>query len=94
VVTEDAPVDGGVLGDHGSAVVAARLRAHLERIVRDAVSAARPPAFEDLPVDVVAAGIAGTALGVVTAWLTRDPLPPIETAADWVWRVLVGPLQV
>ncbi len=92
-IAENATVYRRVLGDHGSAVVAARLRVHLERIVRDAVAAAEPEAFADLPLDVVAAGIAGTALGVVTAWLSRNPLPPIETAADWVWRVLIGPAE-
>lgn len=79
-----------VLGEHGSTVVSARLRRRVERIVSDAIGA-DSPAFVGLPVDVVAAGIAGTALGVITAWISRDPLPPVEVAADWLWRVLTGP---
>ncbi|MCR2784837.1 MULTISPECIES: TetR/AcrR family transcriptional regulator [unclassified Microbacterium] len=80
-----------VLGDHGSALVAARLRARIELTVRDTVGLAHPDVFADLPIDVVGAGIAGTALGVITAWVSRDPLPPVEMAAYWLWRVLVGP---
>ncbi|WP_460774394.1 TetR/AcrR family transcriptional regulator [Microbacterium sp. GXF7504] len=80
-----------VLGEHGSTVVTARLRRHVERIVSELITAVDSPAFTGVPVDVVAAGIAGTALGVITAWISRDPLPPLEEAADWLWRVLTGP---
>jgi AcrR family transcriptional regulator len=86
----NAPLYRRVLGEHGSAVVAARLRRRVERIVSDALGA-DSPAFAGMPVDVVAAGIAGTTLGVITAWLSRDPLPPVAVAADWLWRVLTGP---
>ena len=80
-----------VLGEHGSSVVTARLRRHVERIVSETIDATGTPAFRGVPLDVVAAGIAGTALGVITAWISRDPLPPLEEAADWLWRVLTGP---
>lgn len=78
-----------VLGDHGSAVIAARLRHRIELIVRDAVHASQDTVFIGLPLDVVAAGIAGSVLGVITAWLNRDPLPPVEEATMWIWRVLL-----
>lgn len=90
-IAENATLYRRVLGDHGSALVAARLRGQIERAVRDAVAAAKPDAFAALPLDVVAGGIAGTALGVITAWLARDPVPPIDIAADWLWVLLVGP---
>ena len=80
-----------MLGSPGSAVVAARLRRRIETIVSDGVVKSGTRAFEGLPLDVVAAGIAGSALGVIEAWLARDPRPPAATAADWVWRVLLGP---
>ncbi|MFT4212279.1 MAG: TetR/AcrR family transcriptional regulator [Microbacterium sp.] len=80
-----------VLGEHGSAVVTARLRRRVERIVSDAVGATDAPAFDGIPLDVVAAGLAGTAIGVITAWLALEPLPPVDVAADWLWRVLTGP---
>jgi len=80
-----------VLGSPGSAVVTARLRRRIELIAGDAVVRSGTRVFEGLPLDVVAAGIAGSALGVIEAWLARDSRPPAATAADWVWRVLIGP---
>ena len=76
---------------HGSAVVMARLRSRIELIVREGVTRSGTRAFEGLPLDVVGAGIAGSALGVIQAWLEREPRPPADTAAEWVWRVLLGP---
>ena len=88
---ENADLYRRVLGAPGSAVVAARLRRRIEMIVSDGVVKSGTRAFEGLPLDVVAAGIAGSALGVIEAWLARDPRPPAAIAAVWVWRVLLGP---
>ncbi|WP_234660931.1 TetR/AcrR family transcriptional regulator [Agromyces marinus] len=88
---ENAEVYRRVLGPHGSAVVMARLRGRLEAIVQEGITRSGTPAFEGLPLDVVSAGIAGSALGVIEAWLAREPRPSVAVAADWVWRVLLGP---
>ncbi len=80
-----------VLGERGSSVAAARLRSRLEAAARDGVVASGTTAFEGLPLDVVGAGIAGSAIAVIETWLAREPRPPVETAAGWVWRVLIGP---
>lgn len=90
-IAENASLYRRVLGEHGSTVVEARLRNRIELIVHEGIARTETSAFADLPLDVVAAGIAGSALGVVTAWLAREPLPPIDVAATWVWRVLIGP---
>lgn len=90
-LAENAEVYRRVLGATGSAVVMARLRTRLEKIVIQGISANETPAFANLPVDVVAAGIAGSALGVIESWLSRDPLPSVAIATDWVWRILLGP---
>ncbi|AOS64020.1 TetR/AcrR family transcriptional regulator [Actinoalloteichus hymeniacidonis] len=89
-IAANAAVYRRVLGEHGSTLIAARLRQRVETIVRETVGAAGSAARTDLPVDVVAAGIAGSALGVITAWIARDPLPLPSVAADWLWRVLLG----
>jgi hypothetical protein len=47
--------------------------------------------FGDLPQDVVAAGVAGSVLGVLGVWLEREPRPSPDVAAVWIWRVLLGP---
>lgn len=83
-----------VLGDHGSAAVAAHLRARIRSLVTDAVAQTGAPGFGGMPVDVLAAGLTGSALGVIEAWLARDPLPPVVTAVDWVWQVLMGPVSI
>lgn len=81
-----------VLGEHGSVVVVARLRARLEAIVTDGIARSEGAGiFADLPRDVVAAGVAGSVLGVLSVWLAREPRPAPEVAADWLWRVLLGP---
>lgn len=88
---ENAEVYRRVLGPQGSAIVMARLRARIESLVQEGIAKSGTPAYEGLPLDVVGAGIAGAALGVIEAWLARDPRPPVATAADWLWRVLLGP---
>jgi AcrR family transcriptional regulator len=82
-----------VLGDHGSAVAVARLRSRLEDVVGEGIArSSAPGVFGDLPKDVVAAGIAGSVLGVLGVWLQRDPRPTPHVAAEWLWRVLLGPV--
>ncbi|WP_430645037.1 TetR/AcrR family transcriptional regulator [Agromyces sp. GXS1127] len=88
---ENAEVYRRELGPHGSAVVMARLRGRLDSIVQEGITRSGTPAFEGVPLDIVGAGITGLALGVIEAWLARDPRPPVSTAADWVWRMLLGP---
>lgn len=80
-----------VLGEHGSAVATARLRQRVERLVRDEIARSGTRAFGDLPLDVAAAGITGSVLGVIGAWLERPKRPKPAVAADWVWRVILGP---
>jgi AcrR family transcriptional regulator len=90
---ENAELYRRVLGASGSTAVATRLRERIRAIALDAITNAGAPGFEGLPFDVLAAGIAGSALGVIEAWLARDPLPPASVASDWVWRVLIGPVR-
>lgn len=90
-IDANAAVYRHALGDRGSAVVMARLRTRIEEIVTDAVGRATENVFEGVPIDIVAAGIAGSALGVIEAWLDREPRPPVDTAVEWLWRVLLGP---
>jgi AcrR family transcriptional regulator len=83
-----------VLGERGSSVASARLRARFASAASAGVLESGSTAFEGVPLDVVGAGIAGSVLAVIETWLSREPRPPVETAAEWVWRVLVGPGQL
>jgi len=90
-VDENAAVYSRIFGDHGSPVVLARLRSRIQTIVIDAVAASHGESFGDIPPDVLAAGLSGSVLGVLEAWLTRNPRPSAETAVGWLWQVLLGP---
>lgn len=90
-IDANAAVYRRVLGDQGSAVVAARMRARIKEVAHAAVAQASGPRTSEPPIDVLAAGLTGMAIGVVQAWLERDPRPPVETVVDWVWRMLLGP---
>ena len=92
-IDANAALYARVLGDQGSGVVMARVRRRIEAIARESILGAAGPGFGDLPIDIAAAGVTGLALGVIRAWLARDPRPPVETAADWVWRVVLGPAE-
>lgn len=91
---EHADVYRRVLGEHGSPVVTERLRSRIEAAVSETIQQSSAHVFQGLPVDVVAAGIAGSVMGVLNAWVTRDPRPSPETAGEWVWRILLGPTGV
>ena len=90
-IQQNAALYSRLLGERGSALVIARMRDRIERVAVEGISRGNMHAFDGVPVDVVAAGITGSALGVVRAWLERDPRPPAEVAADWLWQVLLGP---
>ncbi|GAA1526029.1 AcrR family transcriptional regulator [Agromyces terreus] len=87
----DADLYRRLLGERGSPIVAARIRERFQQQAREGVVSSGTTAFEGMPIDIVAAGIAGSCLAVVHAWLELDPRPSVETAAEWVWRTLVGP---
>ena len=89
-VQDHADLYREILGDHGSAVVMARLRSRLEAIVIASLGETPGEPYPGVPVDVVAAGLSGAAMGVVAAWLGRSPLPPVDEAAEWMWAVLGG----
>ncbi len=81
-----------VLGENGSAVAVARLRARLQAVVVEGIARSGAAGFyADLPRDVVAAGVTGSVLGVLGVWIAMDPRPAPSIAADWLWRVLLGP---
>lgn len=89
-IQDNAALYRRVLGDHGSGLVESQFRQHIGVIAANLIDELLPEGVSPIPVDVIGEGMAGTALGVVTAWLRRDPLPPAEVAAEWLWPMLVG----
>jgi len=83
-----------ILGDHGSGAVSARLRRRITLIVAENIPPAEAQARGAVPLEVLSAGIAGSVLGVIGAWVGRDPLPPVDTAAGWLESVLRTPARL
>lgn len=79
-----------VLGEHGSPAATARLRRRLTAIVMAAISL-HHDTLDDvgMPVEIAAASITGSLIGVLTTWLDMDPMPSPERAALWAWTMLV-----
>ncbi|MFD8479327.1 TetR/AcrR family transcriptional regulator [Kitasatospora sp. NPDC059673] len=77
-----------VLGGQGSAGFADRMREQVTAALTGRFrEGARPAGFDEVPVDLHAAYLAGALLGVVTHWITGEhPAPAPEVAAAF-WRL-------
>ena len=88
-VSENAQLYRRALVEGGSPIAVARLR---RRITDLAAHALRRhgglPRLAGLPPEIAAAALAGSLLGVLTAWLEQDPLPPAEDVARWALQAL------
>lgn len=89
-IAENAAVYRQALGGAGVPGPAAQLRHRLQTIIAGTTEAfGIGEADTGVPLDVFAAGFAGSLLGVAAAWLRRDPLPAPEVAAGWAWSLLL-----
>lgn len=93
-LAENAALYRRALGEHGSPVATARLRRRISAIVTTGVCS-HTADLDDLglPVEIAAASITGSLIGVLTTWLDMDPMPSPERAAAWAWRMLVPSQQ-
>ncbi len=90
-IAEHAELYRWALGAHGSAAVADRIRERAEALTRHHLAIAGEAApHRDIPAAVVAASIAGAAMGALRAWLETEPPAPVELAARWTWQMLIG----
>ena len=76
----------------GYGVVVARLREHVRAVVED-IAGQSEPQVANVPLEVVAAGVAGSIVGVIGAWLEREPRESPDEAARWVMAVILGPAE-
>jgi AcrR family transcriptional regulator len=80
------------LGEHGSSIAVARLRNRIASLAM--IGYAQFGQEEEslgLPVEIAAASVAGSLLGMLTAWLeSADPAPP-EQVSTWIWNALAHP---
>ncbi|UOR00246.1 TetR/AcrR family transcriptional regulator [Leucobacter allii] len=87
---EHAALYRQALGPHGSARVAARVRARTLELVREGIALDSQVQDPALPLGIAAAGTAGALHGIIDAWLAIDPLPDAAVAAEWMWRTLTA----
>lgn len=78
-----------VFTEPGYGVVLTRLRTHVHNWVVEAAGA--PGVSTDVPLNVIAAGLAGSIIGVMGEWLKGEPRASVDEAAGWVWSLVVGP---
>jgi AcrR family transcriptional regulator len=86
---ENAALYRRALGEGGSSIAAARLRARINTVVIQGVSEHSDHPETEMPLEIVAAGITGSLVGVLTAWLEMEPRPSVAEASGWAWRMLV-----
>lgn len=90
-IDDHAVLYRSVFTEPGWGLVLTRLRGHIRDAVAEVASGDDYAATLGVPLEVLAAGTAGSIVGVIGEWLTRDPLPAADVAAGWVWRVVLGP---
>lgn len=79
------------LGDRGSPAAVTRLRRRIEQLALDGIEMhGTTTRLSALPRSVAAGALAGAVIGVLTAWLDRDPLPLASDAARWAWAAANG----
>lgn len=77
-----------LLGERGSATIQVRMSQRLQSILVQAFERGTPHGLTELPTEVAAAAIAGSALATIRAWLDISPLPPAAVASGWIWAVI------
>ncbi len=73
-----------------SGAVIVRMRARVGEMIHESAPVVGLK-VDRVPIDVMSAGVAGSILGVITAWLEREPREAPEVAAEWAWTALFGP---
>ena len=87
---ENAALYRRSLSETGSPLALARLRRRLTAIVRTGIEwHGFDPDETGLPLEIAAASVTGSLVGVLTTWLEMDPRPSTERAATWAWQMLV-----
>jgi len=88
-VSENAELYRQALGEHGSTIAVVRLRHRIASVAASGFAMfSRDEADLGMPIEIAASSIAGSLLGILSAWLeSADPAPP-ELVAAWIWSAL------
>lgn len=86
-VYENAALYRKVFSDTGSPVIVARLTDRVSTIAESGLRATKPEAL-NLPIEIAAASLAGSFVGIVRAWLRMRPLPTADIVTEWALTAL------
>jgi AcrR family transcriptional regulator len=92
-IEQHADVYRSVFTGTGAGVVLARLRGRVRDGLDAALLAAQRVAPLAAPADVVVAGVTGSIVGVIGAWLDMENRPSAHVASGWIWAIVVAPPQ-
>jgi len=91
-VCEHADLYRLALGEHGSPIAVARLRRRIATVTISGYAMYGQDARAlGLPVEIAAASVAGSLLGILVAWLESDDPAQPDEVASWVWNALTRP---
>ncbi len=91
LIAENVELYRDALGPHGSAVAVARLHVRFRELILEAMATiGGTPVEAQMPPQIIAAAMAGSVIGVFSAWIQLDPLPSPEVAARWAWSTVSG----
>lgn len=88
-VHENAALYRLALGEHGSPIAVARLRHRMVTVVTAGYALyGQDEESLGLPVEIAAASVAGSLMGMLVAWLeSTEPAPP-DQVSGWIWNAL------
>jgi AcrR family transcriptional regulator len=91
-VSEHAALYRLALGEHGSPIAVARLRGRITSVAMTGYARyGQSEADLGMPLEIAAASVAGSLLGMLIAWLESAEPASAEQVAGWIWNALVRP---
>lgn len=86
-VSENAALYRKVFSSTGSPVIVARLTDRVSTIAESGLRAVKTEEL-NLPIEIAAASLAGSFVGILRGWLKMRPLPSPEVATEWALTAL------
>ena len=91
-VRENVALYKTVLSSSGPPVIVERLVSRVSALAERGLVAQPAVASGKMPVNIAAASLAGSFVGILREWINMSPLPSAEKATDWAWAVLTTPV--
>lgn len=90
-VRENATLYRTMLSSNGSPVLVDRLHERVMRLTQVGLTT-KTKGELGMPVNIAAASVAGSFIGILREWLSMKPLPSAERATEWAWHAVTTPL--